>query len=405
MSTLRPPPGTRVRAIRTITAKDLRQRLRDKSFFLLGILTPLVLAFVLNLVFGGSGEGEIEVRVGVVDDDASDISRGLVEAMDEMDGESGIVVTSIEAGTTPERAIDDHDLDAVLAIPAGFADSIESGGPSSRNSARGPEPPPSLHVVENPDRPIQASVVSSIADGLTADLERTRLLNAASHQLGVPPPSDSSTREDVVLDREYPAGEGLNPAARMLAGMAIMFVFFTVSFGVTNLLEERKAGTLTRLLAAPIRRESILISKAAVAYTLGVIATLVLMVAATFLMDAEWGPWLGVVLLVLAAVLTAVGLMAIVAGVAKTAEGAGGAQSIIAVALAMLGGSWFPIGDGGIMGVLSKLTPHRWFLDGLEELAGADTWTVAGPNILMLCVIAVIFCVPAAILLQRKVAP
>ena len=41
-----------IRALRTITGKDLRQRLRDKSFFLLGIATPLALAFVLNLVSG-----------------------------------------------------------------------------------------------------------------------------------------------------------------------------------------------------------------------------------------------------------------------------------------------------------------------------------------------------------------
>lgn len=382
-----------ISAIRTIAGKDLRLRLRDKSFVLLGILTPLVLAFVLNIVFGGSGEGEIEVRVGVVDDDSSDVSAGVVDAMNDMDGESGIIVTSLDTGTTPKNAIDDHDLDAVLVVPDGFGDGIQTGQAAS------------LRVIENPERPIQASIVSSIADGLTAELERTRLLNAASQQLGVSSLPDVAARADVELDREFPAGEGLNPASRMLAGMAIMFVFFTVSFGVTNLLEERKAGTLTRLLAAPIRREAVLISKGVVAYALGVIATLVLMVAATFLMGAEWGPWLGVILLVLAAVLTAVGLMAIVAGVAKTAEGAGGAQSIIAVALAMLGGSWFPIADGGIMGLLSKFTPHRWFLEGLEELSGARSWTVVVPNILMLLAIAVVTCVPAAVLLQRKVAP
>ena len=38
------------------------------------------------------------------------------------------------------------------------------------------------------------------------------------------------------------------------AGMAVFFLFFTVQFGVASLLEERKEGTLSRLLAAPIGR-------------------------------------------------------------------------------------------------------------------------------------------------------
>ena len=36
--------------------------------------------------------------------------------------------------------------------------------------------------------------------------------------------------------------------------MAVFFLFFTVQFGVTSLLEERNDGTLARLLAAPISR-------------------------------------------------------------------------------------------------------------------------------------------------------
>ena len=47
------------------------------------------------------------------------------------------------------------------------------------------------------------------------------------------------------------------------AGMAVFFLFFTVQFGVTSLLEERNDGTLARLLAAPISRASILGGKLA----------------------------------------------------------------------------------------------------------------------------------------------
>jgi ABC-2 type transport system permease protein len=155
-------------------------------------------------------------------------------------------------------------------------------------------------------------------------------------------------------------------------------------------------------LAAPIPRDSIVVSKGLVGFVLGTIATLILLGAGTVLMGAEWGAWLGVVPLVLAAVLTAVALMAIVAALSKTAEGAGGVQSMIAVTLAMIGGSWFPVSGEGAMGLVARLTPHFWFLGGLEDLAGGASWTSMGQPVAMLAIIAVAAGVPAFILLRRR---
>lgn len=381
-----------IRAVRTITAKDLRERLRDKSFVLLGVLTPLVLAFVLNLVFGDLGEGELEVRMGVQDADQSEISAQFAAGVEAVDGDGGVEVTSLAAMADPEDALDEHGLDAVLVIPPGFGNASRSGAA------------PQLRLVEDPDRPVQAGVAGSIVDGFAAELERIRLAAAAGAQLGAAPDTGAPT-SDLEMVSERPGGEGLNTSARMMAGMAVMFVFFTVGFGVTTLLTEKENGTLARLLAAPIPRDAIMASKGLVGYLLGVLATMILMIAATLLMGAEWGPWLGVVALVLAAVLTAVALMAVVAGIARTAEGAGAAQAIIAVGLAMLGGSWFPVAADGLLGALSRMTPHFWFLDGLEQLATSTSWTAVGPSVVALVVIGAVAGIPAVVLLRRRLVP
>ncbi len=381
-----------IRALRSITGKDLRQRLRDKSFFLLGIATPLALAFTLNLVFGDLSEGELEVTIGVVDADGTAVSGELVGNLADLHGTGGVEVTTLDPSADPEAAIDENTLDAVIVIPAGFGDAV--------SSAQAPE----LTLVENPDRPVQASVADSILDSMTTELERTRLLSAAGGQLGVQP-GEASPAADVAFTQDWPGGQGLDMTSRLMAGMAIMFVFFTVSFGVTTLLEEKENGTLARLLAAPIPRNSILGAKALVSYTLGVLATMILFGAATVLMGAEWGSWLGVVALVLAACLTAVALMAIVAGLAKRAEGASAVQSIIAVGLALLGGSWFPVSGEGVLGTIARATPHFWFLEGLENLAGAASWTVVWPSVVALIVIAFAAGVPATVLLRRKLVP
>ncbi|HEX6339262.1 MAG TPA: ABC transporter permease [Jiangellaceae bacterium] len=381
-----------IRALRTITAKDLRQRLRDKSFFLLGILTPLALAFVLNLVFGDLSEGELEVTMGVVDADGSPVSGQLAGNLLGLDGNGGIEATALDQAADPEAELDERTLDAVVVIPAGFGAGV--------TSAQAPE----ITVLENPDRPVQAGVVESIVEGVTTDIERTRLLAAAGGQLGVEP-GVAPPATDVAFTQEWPGGQVLDMTSRLMAGMAIMFVFFTVGFGVTTLLEERENGTLSRLLAAPIPRNAILGAKALVSYTLGLLATMILFIAATVLMGAEWGSWLGVLALVLTACLTAVAMMAIVAGLAKRAEGAGAVQSIIAVGLALLGGSWFPVSGEGVLGMLARATPHFWFLEGLEDLAGASSWTVVWPSVVALGLIAVLAGVPAAVLLRRKLTP
>jgi ABC-2 type transport system permease protein len=381
-----------ISAVRTLTAKDLKERLRDKSFILLGILTPLVLAFVLDLVFGDLDDGGLEVRMGVSNVDQTEIATDLQASILSLDGTGGIQISTLDPAIDPEAALDD-DLDAVLVIPAGFADQLNSPGTA-----------PTLTLVEDPDRPVQAGVAASIADGFVAEIERNRLLVAAGQQLGVTPDLHAVV-DDLAVDRQFPGGEGLDTGARMLAGMAIMFVFFTVQFGVTTLLNEKESGTLPRLLAAPIPRDAIIASKGLVSFLLGVLATLILMAAGSVLMGAEWGPWFGVLLLVVAAVLTAVALMAIVAGIAKTAESAGGVQAIIAVALAMLGGSWFPVSSEGLIGLASRFTPHYWFLNGLEDLASSGSWDVVAVPVAMLVLIAVVAGVPAALLLRRRLVP
>jgi len=55
-------------------------------------------------------------------------------------------------------------------------------------------------------------------------------------------------------------------------------------------------------------------------------------------------------------------------------------QAIVALLLAMLGGSFFPVAQaGGLLATLSLLTPHAWFLRGLGDLAGgADVTGIVG---------------------------
>jgi ABC-2 type transport system permease protein len=152
--------------------------------------------------------------------------------------------------------------------------------------------------------------------------------------------------------------------------MAIFFLFFTAQFGVLSLLSERREGTLTRLVAAPIPPWSIVLGKALGSFLLGIAAMTVLVLASSFLLGAEWGSPVAVALLVLAAVIAAMGITALITTLARTEEQAGGWNSIVAVSLAILGGAFFDVSQGPeILGQVSRITPHAWFLEGIDILS------------------------------------
>ncbi|HSO49169.1 MAG TPA: ABC transporter permease, partial [Acidimicrobiia bacterium] len=188
------------------------------------------------------------------------------------------------------------------------------------------------------------------------------------------------------------------------AGMAVFFLFFTVQFGVIGLLEEQRDGTMARLMAAPIRRTSVITAKALLSSWLGVISVGVLIVATHYLLGAIWGPPLGVILLVVAAVLSAVAIMGLVGSVAETPEGAGNLGAIIAVVLGMLGGTFFPIGQGDdLLSKLTYLTPHAWFMQGLAEISGGAEWTAALPAVGALLIFALVLGTIGWALMRRKI--
>lgn len=169
------------------------------------------------------------------------------------------------------------------------------------------------------------------------------------------------------------------------AGMAVFFLFFTVQFGVTSLLEERNDGTLARLLAAPISRTSILGGKLLTSFLLGVISMAVLVVATSLLFGASWGNPAGVAVLIVAAVLAAMGIMALIATLAKNAEQAGNWQMVVAVVLGLLGGTFFPVSQApGILSRLTFVAPQAWFLRGLGDLRGGGISVVWLPALAML---------------------
>lgn len=351
-----------------IALKDIRQRLRDKSFYMWGIIAPLGLAAIFSLLFGGLASGQFDFTYAVADEDGGTEARIFVEqVLRPLEPET---LTIREAASAEEaRALAEAgDVDAAFVIPPGFSEAAASQAGES-----------SLEVVANVDSPIAGMAAESIAAQFVGTINATRIAVETYARLAMRFPEPD---EAMALAQEARAMPGavslvateanskqLTSKTYYAASMAILFIFLTVQFGVLGLLEERQNGTMGRLLAAPISRRSIVTGKALTSFILGIVSMAVLVVGSTLLLGAAWGNSWGVAILVLAAVIAAMGIMFVVAAVARTAEQAGNLQSIIAFVLAMLGGCFFPVAQaGGFLERVSLITPHAWFLRALGDL-------------------------------------
>jgi len=378
-----------MRAAWLICAKDLKARLRDRSALLIGIVVPFGLALIFNSIFSGISGGSNVISLGLVNADHGAASQQFTSQVLPAVGRSGLIAVHTEPTLTQAKALAAKGtLAAVIVIPAGFSARVQANQPAS------------MHVIGNVDAPVSTEVAQSIAESYAADLNRIRLSVAtvAAGNGGALPPARvaalaaqaaAATAPVTVTDVSAQTKE-LNQKSFFAAGMAVFFLFFTVQFGVTSLLEERNDGTLARLLAAPISRASILGGKLLTSFLLGAISMAVLVAATTLLFGARWGNPAGVTVLIVTAIMAATGIMALIATLAKNAEQAANWQSVVAVILGLIGGTFFPVSQApGVLSELTFVAPQAWFLRGLGDLRGGSISAVWVPAMAMLAFAAV----------------
>ncbi len=348
-----------------IAWKDLRQRVRDRSVFLIAFVVPLVLAFIFARILGDIGQ-DVSFHFAVNNQDEGPVSLILVdEVLVPLEQQGLLELTTAVSREEAVALAEDGAVSAAILIPSGFSAAVEEAQPAE------------LEVVGNVDSDVGTLVAESLVAAFANEVKTVQLAFAtavsfdeaatqardelAERGLDLPNP--------IVLEDVSATRKELDAGTYFSAGMAVFFLFFTVQFGVTSLLDERREGTLARLLAAPVRRYSIFAGKMLTSYVIGVVSMAVLAIATSLLLGANWGHPFSVALLILTGVLAATSITGLIATFAKNGEQASNWQSIVALVLGMLGGSFFPLTQaGGLVEFLRLLTPHAWFLRGLADL-------------------------------------
>jgi ABC-2 type transport system permease protein len=363
-----------------ILGKDLRQRLRDRSALLVAIVVPLVLASIFGLIFHNAIGGRISFKFGLVDQDHGPAAKAFnTNALIPLERHGLITVIREPSLAAGRSAADQAKVSATFVLPAGFSTAVGHGGSAS------------LRVIGSLDSTIGAQVAESIARSFADATDTARIVVAAtgagtiSNRLAAAIPTPILIADVSTKSRQLDAG------TFYAAGMAVFFLFFTVQFGTASLLEERRDGTLARILVAPISRNAILAGKLLTSLVVGFVSMVVLALATHFLLSAQWGNVLGVAILIGAGVLAATAIMTLVATLARTPDQAQSWQAMVALVLGMLGGAFFPVSQaGGALAAASLATPQAWFIRGLEDMAGGGgVSAVLGPAAAILALAAI----------------
>lgn len=347
----------------TIAAKDLRRRFRDRTAILVALVLPFGLAWIFSLTLGDIEAQGFEGTYAVVDGDPGGELpaefRRLLESLD------FVTLREAPSAARAEALAEAGTIDAAFVFPAGFTAQVQAG--------RGGE----IRVIGSPSSSIGSLVAVSLARSFGSNLNAIGLSVAAVAGTGPVDPGLVERAGTVSAAAEArtasAADQAVSQSTFFAIGMAVFFLFFAVEFGVRGLLEEREEGTLSRLLVAPIDPASVIGGKALASFLVGLGSTTLLVVATTWLLQAEWGDPLGVVLLVLGGVLAAVGVTALVATLARTTAQAAAWVSIVAVVGGLLGGTFFPISQAGFLGTIRFVSPQGWLMEGFQELAYGGT--------------------------------
>lgn len=387
-----------------IAFNDLLMRLNERDTLVFSLILPVLFTTVMGVgmdaAFGGDGDSRYPIAV--TDQDGGPLAAQVLDVL----AESGVVRFEAVSEAEARQMLDDEQAYAAVVLPAGFTERLMAGEPVEvtflfsnvsaadrvREEVQAATSRVGAAVAAAQTAVDEAEVVAGFADASERRAYFEDALAIAQEKLD-PPPVGVTVEAATQLESEDPFA-GFTGASQSSPGMVVMFGMTTMLGVGIVLVNERRMGTLRRLLISPASRVSILAGKFSGTLLLGLIQTAILILFGQIAFDVPWGrDPLALVIIVLAFSLAIVSLGILFATLMRTEEQAGNAMVGASMAMAALGGAWWPISiTPGFMQTLGHLFPSAWAMDAFQDiiLRGATAVDVL-PQAAILLGYAVVF--------------
>jgi ABC-2 type transport system permease protein len=348
-----------------IALRELRTYLQDKADLAFSLLLPIATFALIYGAFGG--QGLFHGTASVVNEDPQGVYSA--QLLDDLKAETSLTVETLSRADA-EQKLDRSDLKLVLVIPADFSDKLRSGQPAQlifMQRGNGGQ-----------DGQIVASIVRGAVSRLNQDFSVRGQVEQALAGKGVPPQQITVTTWNFLdRERQYPlvgitevaSGSKPNLVNQFLPGIITMYVLFSISISAAAIVEERRKGTLERLLTTRLTIGGLFLGKWLASVSRGFVQTFILLTL-SYAVFRIFTPLSFLaclaVALIFAMASSAIGLL--IASVARTQDSATWIGVFFTMAMTMLGGTFFTIPTGSVLYTLSKFSLNTYANDAFKAL-------------------------------------
>ncbi len=411
--------------------KDLVRRLRAPVGLVVLLIFPVAFAGMVGMAFGprggGGGQELPRIRILLVDLDQGFLSNVISGPASNEEFSEQFELVQVADEAEARARMEDGEASGLIIIPAGFSADLLDLKPVALQLVKNPAESILPQVVEEMARVLAVFLdtgVRILAEPLKAVGETFEGVDADASLF----PGDAVLTEltlqvasrvrpltryvfppaltlETVSEREWPlaaavtvrAGEpledlrarataeglmepagapdapqggGLNIFAFLLPMVSLMSILFIGESGMQDLLQEAKAGTLTRQFASPAGVSQVLAAK--VLFTL-LLCGAAMVILALVGLALGWIPRAispaGALVQVGAVAFAATGLATLVYGIARTERSASALSSVLIIVMSLVGGSFMPVQQmPDLLASLAPYTLNYWGIRGFTDL-------------------------------------
>lgn len=384
----------KLRRIAALVKKDLKVFIREPASMFLLILFPLVLTLTFGIAFGGIDTGGAsEFRIGVVNMDANSTSAEWSDSfVGNLTDLNGTAVSHYYTNETGQTDLLNGGLDALIVIPEGFGNSIDSYWDSPIDGSSWENTTIELYLDSG-------SMIASSA--IPPMIQQVLFITFYGEQAGSMELPIEIGSPSLVYVSDLSQWDFMAPG---IFAFSALFMIMTVAMSLTV---ERDGGLLKRMSTTPVSASEFIGAKALTYMLVGMLQVL-LVFAGSFAIgyrpNTDASGIAFAFLIVVIFTLTAVGMGLITAVISKSADVASGVAFIF-IMPQMFFGTFMPL--GGLTETLGTIMPTNYVTHALTTLflRGAPVGTLSiWVDLLIVAVVGVLMLAIGALLFRRQTA-
>ena len=356
-----------------IALLELRLFVSSRGELAFSVALPILL---FALMYGAlSGEQEFHAPASVVDLDRGPQARELVRRLDALPEISVEERSEADANGALERSA----ILFAIVIPTGFSKAMAAGEPAPlvfRQRGSGGETGQIVAAVARglvrdlaSEARIRRFIPQTLADSGASPERIASEVETQLTRLRANPPVITQVRRPGNGGNEESASDDNGLISRLMPGLVVMFLMFSVTLGAQALVEERRSGTLERLMTTRLGVNQLFLGKFLAGVARAMLQAAV-MLALAFIVFRPAGALTFAELMAFAA-LTATafsGVALIIGAAARTRNQASWAAVFFTLLMVVFGGTFFEIADGTLLDTISKATINSYAIDAMSNL-------------------------------------